>query len=174
MPPALALEKSMESLLRVALAPCRFPAASRLVLPASNLQPLTSRTSNRYNKLLESPVTRTKQTIALRSNRYRFAIFAAPISPQNRRSRLAAGTVALALNLAATMRARAALIANEMRSPAHATNSQRATYDFLIANEFQLQNALFTRPARLPRTLRSRAQRIATRSASSNVPWRLK
>src|SRR5579859_4115799 len=118
MPPALALEKSMESLLRVTLAPSRFPAASRLVLPASNLQPLTSRISNRYNKLLESRVTHTKQTIAPRSNRYRFAFFVACVSPQNHQSHLAAGAVALAFNLAATLRARAALIANEMRSPA--------------------------------------------------------
>jgi tetratricopeptide (TPR) repeat protein len=137
MPAALALEKSMESLLRLTLAPSRFPAASRLAVPASNLQPLTSRTSNRYSKLLELRVTHTKQTIAPRSNRYKFALFAAAISPRSRRSRLAAGTVALALNVAAALRARAALIANEMRSPARATNSQRATYDFLIANEFQ-------------------------------------
>ena len=40
------------------------------------------------------------------------------------------------------------LIANDMHSPANATNSQRATYDLLIANEFQLQNAIFG-PVRL-------------------------
>ena len=34
------------------------------------------------------------------------------------------------------------LIANEMRSPASSTNSKRATYYFLIANEFHLQDAL--------------------------------
>ena len=36
--------------------------------------------------------------------------------------------------------ASASLIANDMRSPASATNSERATYDFLIANEFHSQN----------------------------------
>src|SRR5579863_8878080 len=33
------------------------------------------------------------------------------------------------------------LIANGMRSPTSATTSKRATYDFLIANEFHLYNA---------------------------------
>jgi hypothetical protein len=60
-PPAFARGKSMESLLRVASAPRRFPAfGSR-----------TSPISNRYNKLLEFPVTYTKHTLALRSNRYK-------------------------------------------------------------------------------------------------------
>jgi len=60
-PPAFAREKSMESLLRVASAPRRFPA----------LHPQIGAISNRYNKLLEFPVNCTKQTIALRSNRYK-------------------------------------------------------------------------------------------------------
>ena len=47
-----------------------------------------------------------------------------------------------ALSAENTHQNRAILIANEMRSPANATNSQHATYDFLIANEFHTQNAL--------------------------------
>ena len=37
------------------------------------------------------------------------------------------------------------LIANEMRSPASVTDSQRAAYISLIANEFHLRNAKFRR-----------------------------
>jgi len=40
---------------------------------ASNLQPPTSRTSNRYNKLLEIRVSHTKQKTAQLSNRYKIA-----------------------------------------------------------------------------------------------------
>jgi len=38
---------------------------------------------------------------------------------------------------------RAILIANGMRSPRNATNSKRATYQFLIANEFHVPNPIF-------------------------------
>ena len=42
-----------------------------------------------------------------------------------------------------TPRKHLSLIANEMRSPANATNSKRATYDFLIANEFHFAPSVF-------------------------------
>ena len=51
----------MESLLRLTLVPSRSPA----------FWPQPSPISNRYNKLLETPVTHTKQTTAPRSNRYK-------------------------------------------------------------------------------------------------------
>jgi len=41
---------------------------------ASNLQPPASRTSNRYNKLLEIRVSYTKHTTAPLSNRYKIAL----------------------------------------------------------------------------------------------------
>ena len=108
--------------------------------------------SNRYNKLLELPVTRTKQTIAPHSSRYKTPLFSTPfaepecgpfafVGPDRRYPTEALRSTPLAvLNVAAAKGTREILIANEMHSPQGATNSKRATYDFLIANEFRFAN----------------------------------
>ncbi|HEV2222144.1 MAG TPA: hypothetical protein VGR84_03995 [Candidatus Acidoferrales bacterium] len=122
---------------------------------------LISAISNRYNKLLEFPVTDTKQTTAPHSNRYKTPLFPIPfaepecgpfafIGPelfrarakellendQRYRAEAVRSTPLAVLNIAAA-RTRETLIANEMHSAQVATNSKRATYDFLVANEFQ-------------------------------------
>src|SRR5487761_1735972 len=56
------------------------------------------------------------------------------------------------------------LIANEMRSPGSATNSQRATYKFFIANEFRLRSAPQTPEALL------RAAFVPSRSPAAPRP----
>lgn len=122
--------------------------------------PLISAISNRYTKLLEFRVTDTKQTTAPHSNRYKTPLFPVPFAEPDRgpfafvgpdlsralakdRRYRAEGVrstplaIALAPNVAETRRPCASLIANEMHSPQVAINSKRATYDFLIANEFQ-------------------------------------
>ena len=96
--------------------------------------PLISAISNRYNKLLEFRVTDTKQTTAPHSNRYKTRLSRRYRAEGVRSTPLA---IALAPNVAETRRPCASLIANEMHSPQVAINSKRATYDFLIANEFQ-------------------------------------
>jgi hypothetical protein len=112
---------------------------------------LFSAISNRYTKLLEILVSYTKHKVDTHSNRYkkRFSPRPSLSSPTRlafvgpERSYRAEGVrstplvVALVPNFAETKRACASLIANEMHSPQLATNSKRATYDFLIANEFQ-------------------------------------
>jgi len=111
--------------------------------------PLISAISNRYNKLLEFRVTDTKQTTAPHSNRYKTPLSPVPfvepecgpfafVGPDRRyRAEGVHSTPLAVLNLAAAKGTREILIANEMHSPQVATNSKRATYYFLIANEFQ-------------------------------------
>jgi len=125
-------------------------AAFRRSLVTSHLR-LFSAISNRYTKLLEILVSYTKHKVDTHSNRYkkRFSPRPSLSSPSRlafvgpERSYRAEGVrstplvVALVPNFAETKRACASLIANEMHSPQLATNSKRATYDFLIANEFQ-------------------------------------
>ena len=136
------------------------PASSRARLRIRKLRLLDSRPpftprkesapflghSNRYTKLLESLVSYTKKTVYTNSNRYkkRFSprrSLPALVGPE--RSHRSEGlrstplAVALVLNGAAAKRAREVLIANEMHSRRVATTSKRATYDFVIANEFQ-------------------------------------
>ena len=119
---------------------------------------LFSAISNRYTKLLEILVSYTKHKVDTHSSRYkkRFSPRPSLSSPSRlafvgpERSHRAEGVrstplvVALVpstplamLNVAAAKGTREILIANEMHSPQLATNSKRATYDFLIANEFQ-------------------------------------
>ncbi|MGB6822969.1 MAG: hypothetical protein WBE21_12890, partial [Candidatus Acidiferrales bacterium] len=104
--------------------------------------------SNRYTKLLEILVSYTKHKVDTHSNRYkkRFSPRPSLSSPTRlafvgpERSHRAEGvrsTPLAMLNVAAAKGTREILIANEMHSPQLATNSKRATYDFLIANEFQ-------------------------------------
>jgi len=64
----------MESLFRLTLVPSRSPA----------FWPQPSPISNRYNKLLESPVTHTKQTTAPRSNRYKIRFSPQPFLSSSR------------------------------------------------------------------------------------------
>lgn len=130
------------------------PAAFRQSLVTSRLL-LFSAISNRYTKLLEILVSYTKQKVDTHSNRCKRRVsshrylssssfhqsFAGP-----ERSHRADGVrstplaVALVPNFAETKRACASLIANEMHSPQLVINSKRATYDFLIANEFRFAN----------------------------------
>ena len=109
---------------------------------------LFSAISNRYTKLLEILVSYTKHKVDTHSNRYkkRFSPRPSLSSPTRlafvgpERSYRAEGvrsTPLAMLNVAAAKGTREILIANEMHSPQLATNSKRATYDFLIANEFQ-------------------------------------
>ena len=114
--------------------------------------PRISAISNRYNKLLEFRVTDTKQTTAPHSNRYKTPLSPVPLArlecgpfafvgPDRRHRAEGVRSTPLAmLNVAAARGTREILIANEMHSPQVATNSKRATYDFLIANEFQFAN----------------------------------
>ena len=117
--------------------------------------PLISAISNRYNKLLELRVTHTKQTTVPHSNRYKTPLFPVPfaepecgpfafVGPDRRYRaedvRSTSLPVALMPNFAETKRPCASLIANGMHSPQLVTNSKHATYDFLIANEFQFAN----------------------------------
>ena len=123
MPPAFAQGKPMGSLLRLVLVPSRFPA----------FRPQTSQISNRYNKLLESPATHTKQTTAPRSNRYKNR-FSPPHSFSLIRRLASAHLAKRPKSLqpqASSLQPLALLIANEMRSPRSTTNSKGATYDFL-------------------------------------------
>lgn len=62
---------------------------------------------------------------------------------------------------------RAILIANGMRSPASATDSQHTTYDFLIANEFQFTASVF--PDRLAASFGKSAVTIFARQRASAV-----
>ena len=122
-------------------------AAFRRSLVTSHLR-LLSAISNRYTKLLEILVSYTKHKVDTHSNRYKKRFSSRPsLSSPSRlafvgpeRSHRAEGvrsTPLAMLNVAAAKGTREILIANEMHSPSLATNSKRATYDFLIANEFQ-------------------------------------
>ncbi len=123
------------------------PAAFRQLLVTSRLL-LFSVISNRYTKLLEIPVSYTKQKVDTHSNRYKKRFSPRPslsspsrlafVGPERRyRAEGIPLAVALVPDFAKTERACASLIANEMHSPKLVINSKRATYDFLIANEFR-------------------------------------
>ena len=125
-------------------------AAFRRSLVTSHLR-LLSAISNRYTKLLEILVSYTKHKVDTHSSRYkkRFSPRPSLSSPSRlafvgpERSHRAEGVRSTPLWSPYAQRCcdkgdvREILIANEMHSPQLATNSKRATYDFLIANEFQ-------------------------------------
>ena len=72
--------RAAEFVLRLAVASCRIPAS-----PPKSAEIL--RISNRYNKLLEFPVTRTKQTIRPISNRYKNTLSQTRIAALSRNTR---------------------------------------------------------------------------------------
>jgi len=116
-------------------------AASVDFPPCRTADPRTTsgQTSNRNNKLLEFPVTYTKQTAALISNRNKMRFSPVPfVDGANENPSLTAHDSQFAAS-----QARASLIANEMRSPGSATISKHATYIFLIANEFHFTAPVF-------------------------------
>ena len=110
---------------------------------------------NRQLRRLEVTLSHTKQTSATRSNRNKTRF-----SPSD----------SLILRLAQAHRAKGP---KSLQPRA----SSLQPLELLIANEFQSQNAAFSRPARFPRHPRApqlRTPGIAAQSASSNVHWRPK
>ena len=109
-------------------------------LPASNLKPPTSRTSNRQYEILEPHVSHRKQ----RTGNFLIANFRPMFRKLADRAARGSG-IGRSLSLVTCHSPLILLIANDMHSRKQSSNCKQSTYEILIANEFHLRTPRWIR-----------------------------